>query len=450
MLLAIIDMPARLERIEALVIEEIRRREEEGKRLSDQIADVGRNMSAQWVTIQEAIETQAQIVTVGGQNDQGEGGSTTQRANLSAQSLSTSGPKRKPNVKITGRFSAELRRRMGMEENQLLPDYTPEEQRPRLNGQPVLRINWDLPWNGPENRDMVRSILQSLTADPNGDYTRRVFLNGGIDTALKLCLDSVHNLYYERRKQQKKGESVVREAKAKKRREMRAVKKQQKRQEELELEGNSDLLNRYDRMRWNLVAATSEDETDEERSRAEGSTKYRLVLPSWRSLQHEEIVREADERRKVRLMGTGSLARDVYHPQRAFFPPQGEQPKPLPSTIWRWMVSRVWAKRYPQAWRNVKYNLPTERTPDADGWGDPPPYVVREPIAGALVGGESEQGRARTGRGGGVEGAGRAPDSRGEGSSASMPQRAEQENETDEQSDIHPDLRRAPGGASQG
>ena len=274
---------------------------------------------------------------------------------------------------------------MGMEDNQSLPDFVPLHERHLVDGQPALRIDWQLPWNCQENRDMVSMILGDLTIDPLCAYSQLV-ASTGFNTVVGHCMDSVHNLYYRRRREQRgdRGELQV-----KARRSQRRRQKRQKREEELKHPSNTDLASQYVLMKWTTLAATSEDETDGEpevvgvgEQEFTLPPKGKLILPAWRSLQLEEIIRETDHRRQTRLQ---TLARPLCHPGEALLPAFGNSPPPLPPSLYRWMVSRRFAEKFPAAVRLVRTNLVTRETPDPLAWGDPPPFMVREANSGDQI-----------------------------------------------------------------
>lgn len=209
---------------------------------------------------------------------------------------------------------------------------------------------------------MVSNIIQDLRDSVDTTYSQLVEENG-TDKVIRHCLDSMHNLYY-RRCQEQKGN--IEDQMAKLRRHQCKRIKQNHRDRELALPSNADLANHYGQMQWNVVGATSEDETDEETSEeaatAEGSTALKtgtLVLPLWRSLQLEEVIRETDRRRRVRLRGVPYRA--MRHPEQALLPPPGESPPVVPSDVYRWMVSHIYAHQYPNAVRGVRSNLLTAR-----------------------------------------------------------------------------------------
>ena len=427
--------------------EEIRKLSEEVRKLKGEIGEVGRKQAEDRALISKTKDSLRAMETGAARNDQGVGTSTAQGTARAAPAISSSAGIPRPQTALTIPFSQELSRRMGVGTNDLLPEWAPEGERPQLHGAPVLRINWGAPFNSEENKEMVSRILQDMTADPSSEYLRKVQEAGGIEVVEKLCLDTVRHRYHRRNRERLlQSQGKVEEDKRRHKLYQRRINKKNKRDKELRIPGNNDLVSRYGRTKWNIAAAISDEETDteQERARATGEGIAQppdliRVLPEWRSRQLEEIVRETDCRRQGHI---SAPCRQSNPANEAFFAPPGEEPKTLPASIHRWMVSRVFADCYPDAVRYVSFNLPCDRTPDPQAWGDPPPYVVREPDVGALAGSRGgEQRRAQRGEEGDTSRAGRAPCPGTVERRVSMPHGAAQDEAEADESEIDEELR---------
>jgi len=127
---AIADMPTELARLRQQVLEEGERRQEESMRMWGEIAEIGRRESQNFVAIQAYINSQRQTRRDGAEHFSGAGTSARPGGASAEQAEGSEEPVRRETTALTHPFSLELRRRMAMEENDLLPDFTPEGDRP--------------------------------------------------------------------------------------------------------------------------------------------------------------------------------------------------------------------------------------------------------------------------------------------------------------------------------
>lgn len=267
--------------------------------------------------------------------------------------------------KLHSHFHHHMKHRMGVSPKGRIPDFNT----PRPSDRDVVRVDWDKPYDCPENRRLMNSAISQLESldravDGGKDFASLARALGRQVTD-SVCLSWFQKRKYERNyharltKPQQDFDAMVR------RRNARKERKLQNRQTALWAAEGREVREMYPEAGEIKAELMSDEESDSE-------GRIHKKVQAWRSLRAERMIAALD-----------AIARDLHHGkncvrQRPVRPETRDTylrmengvPVPVPASIHKAHVSQDFANQWPDAVSVVaRRDPPGEQPSSRDRWG---------------------------------------------------------------------------------